>query len=200
VTPDWAGETSEDETFRHVLAPVREPDEPTRAALSRAKRWLAFATNELLDSVSYNAFKHGLAVPGGEEKLAFYSREEDPRINPDGDSFLSAEGEALVVLERQRQPDGSFNWLRRMRYLRMNERLGVIVTAHRLLQTILLIGEGRFVTGKVEDEIWLPPYDPQQMFSASRKEGISMEGMTMDLGFSDPSVPKQSRKKKRKRR
>jgi hypothetical protein len=174
---------------------VPEPDQQIRAALSRAKRWLTFASQELLDSASYNAFKHGLAVPGGEESLAFYSKEESPRIKPNGDSFLSARGDALVALERQRQTDGSFHWRRRMRYLRMHERLGVIWTAHRLLQTILIIGEGRFVTGKVEQEMWLPPYDPQQMFSATRKDGISMEGMTMDLGFIDPPARKASKRR-----
>lgn len=201
VTSDWTGEAQEDAFFRHVLAPVKgDPDEPTRAALSRAKQWVAFASKELLDAASYNAFKHGLAVPGGEELVAVYSKEEDPRINPDGESFLSAKSDALVVLERQRQTDGSFNWFRRMRYLKMNERIGVIWSAHRMLQTILTIGEGRFVTGKVEGEIWLPPYDPQQMISATRKDGISMEGLTMGLGFSDPPAPRQGKKRKRGRR
>lgn len=196
LDPSWTGEHPGDDEIQYVFAPVREPDETTVERLGYTKEWIVFAAKQLLDTTSYNAFKHGLAVQTGEESFAFYNKDSDPRLNPEATPYLEAGGDALIVLEREKTNEGH-QWIRRVAYLRLNERLAILDVATKMINVILTIGEGRFVTGKVEDQIILPHFSPDKLMAISREGALSFNALRMELGMVDPAKPHTRKRKKR---
>lgn len=175
-------ESAIDEHVRHVFLPVAELTEEQRQALRRTRVWLTFAATELLDTYAYNAFKHGLALHEGEEKIAMYSPEQDPRHDPSGRPFVGGEGPALIYLSREPTSDDEYEWVRHSRFLYLSEKTSIITTVARTIKTCLQVGEARYVTGEL-DVVWLPHYLPPDVTAAARNGDFHLEGLSMPLGF-----------------
>lgn len=197
--PLWDGSHPEDEWFRIAFWPEESTDERETWRLTAAKLWMNLAARETLDGPAYNAFKHGLAVQAGEEILGLYPKGEDPRQKDDAKPLVQAEGDALIVLRREKGPRGSRHWVRETRWLRLKERIAVIyVVQLYYLPALLAVGANRFL-GRPLDELSLPEWGPGQALQHVYREGAGFRftEFSQALGIVDPPKAKKRRKRRR---
>jgi len=185
---EWTGVNPEDEGIPYVFLPA-EPTAERIPYLTAAKQWLNYAATATLDVFAYNSFRHGLAVSAGEAQLGWYPKGSDPRERDDAQPLIEARGDAIGILRRERQPDGSYHWMEETRWINVPELVMITWVAQKYIQAILTVGAARFAEGSL-DSLWLPSYTPYEALKHGQKDGIRIDRFTIQLAFVE--VPEQT--------
>jgi hypothetical protein len=179
--PEWTGSHEEDAAFRYVFLPLRSIDEKAARHLAFAKQWMVLAATEVLENLTYNAFKHGMAINAGEAEVAYPApmsgANKDENIKP----LLHAKGDSVSVLRYERQGNQRV-WHQETQWINHNERAAAIMAAQQYITAILNVGTARFDSGTVA-ELRLPPFGPGELLYSGRPTGFHVTRMSMSLGI-----------------
>jgi hypothetical protein len=160
---------------RTAIKPTPDAEIWDRAAENIA-RFLAFYASHFLDSSSYNAAKHGLALTAGEQGFALGAGQ-------DKEPFLSRRGPAIEYLKVNRSADNRPRWSREVKWIVAKRAVPLIYMGCNLIEGIWNVAASRYGVRELK-ELKLfdhPPFEEVMKRSEDRGEGI--EGIVMD-GFS----------------
>lgn len=160
---------------RSAIKPTPDPETWDRAAANIA-HFLDFYAGHFLNSASYNAAKHGLAVASGEQGLSLGA-------GSDEEPFLSRKGPAIEYLKVDSGPDKRPRWSKEVKWIVAKRIVPLVHIGCNLIEGIWNVGAGRYKVRELEvlhlfDH---PPFDEIMKRSEVAEGGI--EGVVMD-GFS----------------
>jgi hypothetical protein len=167
---------------RTAIKPTPDAETWDRAAENIA-RFLGFYAGHFLESASYNAAKHGLAVTAGEQGFALGAGQEK-------EPFLSRRGPAIEYLKVGGGSGERPRWSREVKWIVAKRAIPLIYLGCNLIEGIWNIGAGRYGVRKLE-ELKLfehPPFEEVMKRSEYQGEGIEgvvMEGMSQTLLYYD---------------
>jgi hypothetical protein len=157
---------------RTAIKPTPDAETWDRAAENIAS-FLDFYAGHFLDSASYNAAKHGLALTAGEQGLAVGAgREKDP--------FLSRRGPAIEYLKVSSGSNERPRWSREVKWIVAKRAIPLIHLGCNLIEGIWNVGAGRYGVKELE-ELKLFEHPPfEEVFRRSEYKGDGIDGVVME--------------------
>ncbi len=167
---------------RSAIKPT--PDQATwdEAAANIAK-FLDFYASCFLDSSSYNAAKHGLALTAGDHGIHLGTGSDD-------EPFLSRDGQAIEYLAIK-QDNERAKWARELKWIMPKQAIPMIYVGCNLIEAIWNIGAGRYGI-KEPDELKLfnrPEFDDvitRGGYEGKGLKGVEMMGLSKTLLYYEP--------------
>lgn len=154
------------------------------ASAKNIGRYLDFYASCFLDSSSYNAAKHGLALTAGDHGVHL-------GVGSDKEPFLSREGQAIEYLSIKQDEDRA-RWARNLKWVRPKQAIPMIYVGCNLIEAIWNIGSGRYGIKELE-ELKLfdrPAFDDVMKrggYEGKGLEGIEMMGLSQTLLYYEPN-------------
>lgn len=159
---------------RSAIRPTPDAERWEQAAENIAS-FLDFYAKHFLDSASYNAAKHGLAVTAGEQGLELGDGE--------GGSLLARRGPAIEYLMVDSHSGDRPRWSREVKWIVAKRAIPLIYLGCNLIEGIWNVGAGRYKVRELT-ELKLFDHPPfEEVMKRSEVQGGGIEGIAMD-GFS----------------
>jgi len=157
---------------RAALSPTPDKESWDRAAENLA-RFLDFYAGHFLDSSSYNAAKHGLAVTAGEQGFEF-------GVGTDREPVLSRRGPAIEYLKVAPGPGGRLRWEREVKWIHAKRAIPLIYIGCNFIEAIWNVGAGRYgIREPTKLQLFdHPPFE--EMMARSEVTQPGLDGIAMD--------------------
>jgi hypothetical protein len=149
--------------------------------IANIESFLRHYARHFLDTDSYNALKHGLAVQTGKAGMQL----------GDGD-LVKVHGTALEFLSLRRDQHGRQRWNRTTRWIDIDKTMAFVYLATALIESVWNIARARYL-GELPSSIngWSKP-DYREIadhFQSGQESGVFVETMHMELVYYRPRRP-----------
>lgn len=171
---DFNNQITGDETILYVFTGQTKPKgEITEEFIGGYKKWLTFATNELLETYDYNSFKHGLAISPTNNGFTLG--------DPDQEFKLEAHGEVIEHLTRMNSKDRVI-WAKQTNFVKYDEKATYILILERLIKSILDVGKETYLHGGEGIRVFKAhEFSPEDIKMTDDKQAIQIRGFKKGL-------------------
>lgn len=145
-------------------------------AVSILKRWIIWASEQLISVYDYNAFKHGLTVFTGNRGITIGDVE---------DKHLREQGDALKLIVKKEKSD-RWVWEKKIIFTPLDARGAIIYIVNDLINNILKVGEFTYLQKEYDNIVFLGDTEsqPENFYKSIKTKnefGIAIAGYSMGL-------------------
>ncbi|RCX12090.1 hypothetical protein DFR58_12440 [Anaerobacterium chartisolvens] len=176
---------SEDDVFLYVfygtteLSELKEFDEKLskEEAAGVLKKWIEWASRELLKVYDYNAYKHGLNIATGKRGFKLGQGEDDK---------IEEHGESLKFITKIEKKD-RWVWQKNIVFTPLDFRAAMIHIINGLINNIIKVGRFTYLKEQFSEFLFLGskalPESFYKEIKTENKFGVSVEGYSIELQY-----------------